>query len=74
MLKERYNHRIIDEKIAKYESYIVFFSKYCRIAAMKNEESAALAHPPTTPIPQARPGWRNGGGWRVRQGSTDPPN
>ena len=47
------NHRIINDRIEKYESYIVFSQS--RIAIMKNEESTALAHPPTTPIPHARP-------------------
>ena len=41
-----------------------------RIAALKNEESTALAHPLTTPFPHAWLGVRNGGGWRVRQGNT----
>ena len=33
-----------------------------RIAAIKNEESTALAHPPTTPIPHTRQGmgWSEG--------------
>ena len=41
---------------------------------MKNEERTALAHPPTTPIPHARPGVGNRGGWRVHQGNTSPAN
>ena len=66
-------HRIINDKIEKYKSYIVFSQS--RIAAMNNEESTALAYPPTTPIPHARPpGLGNGGGWRVRQGNTSPAN
>ena len=52
--------------------YIVFSQS--KIAAMKNEESTALAHPPTTPIPHARLGRGNGGGWRLRQGNYSPAN
>ena len=33
-----------------------------------------LVHPPTTPIPHAQAGVRNGGGLRVRQGNTSPAN
>ena len=65
-------HRIIDDRIEKYDPTSSFSQS--RIAAMRNEESTALAHPPTTPFPT--PGWAvgNGGGRRVRQGSTSPPN
>ena len=32
----------------------------CRIAAMKNEESTAMAHPPTTPVPTPGRVWGMG--------------
>ena len=66
------DHRIINDRIEKYESYIVFSQS--RIAAMKNEESTALSHPLTTPIPHARPGVGNGGGRRMHQGNISPAN
>ena len=77
------HHRIINDRMEKYESYIVFISKWhCR-----NEEFLSrwqidstllpypppphtLVHPPTTPIPYARLDVGNGGGQRVCQGNT----
>ena len=61
------DHRIINDRIEKYESYIVFSQS--RIAAMKNEESTPLAHPPITPIPHAGEwGWSEGGPGQYKSG------
>ena len=72
------SHRIIDDRIEKYESYIVFFSKKdcrneeCLSRQEINTKGGWGRHPQTTYVPHARPGVGNGGGRRVRQGSTSP--
>ena len=59
------HHRIIDDKLEKYDAHLVVFSKWdCRneefcSSRVKGEGGRAfpaLAHPPTTPIPHAQPG------------------
>ena len=44
-MNKHWTHRIINDRIEKYEYYIVFSQS--RIAAMKNEESTALGQYPS---------------------------
>ena len=63
-MNKHWTHRIINDRIEKYESYIVFSQS--RIAAMKNEESTALVHPPTNE--RGKWGWSEGAPWQFQSG------